>query len=156
AFDACAAVLADEPGLDLRGLVFGDDAEAPLPPSIMQPATIPNAHVLARWWMAQGLQPVAMVGHNVGESDDAALAEGVEPPDAPRLVERRGRLMQAQPTGAMLSVRMPLDALQPRLPATLSLAAENAPGACVVAGPHEEVAGFQQRLEGEGVACRLL
>src|SRR5690606_16481691 len=36
------------------------------------------------------------------------------------------------------------------------LAAENAPGACVVAGPHEEVAGVQHRLEGEGVACRLL
>src|SRR5690606_35672729 len=28
AFDACAAVLGDELGLDLRALVFGDDAEA--------------------------------------------------------------------------------------------------------------------------------
>lgn len=156
AFDACAAVLADEPGLDLRGLVFGDDAEALLPTSIMQPAIFAIEYALARWWMAQGLQPVAMVGHSVGEFVAATLAGVFELPDVLRLVARRGRLMQAQPTGAMLSVRMPLDALQPCLPATLSLAAENAPGACVVAGPHEEVAGFQQRLEGEGVACRLL
>ena len=65
-------------------------------------------------------------------------------------------LMQAQPSGAMLSVRLPLDALLPRLPQALSLAAENAPGTCVVAGPHEAIAAFQQRLEGEGVACRAL
>lgn len=56
----------------------------------------------------------------------------------------------------MLSVRLPLDALLARLPGTLSLAAENAPGTCVVAGPHEAIAAFQQRLEGEGVACRAL
>src|SRR5690606_2175611 len=43
-----------------------------------------------------------------------------------------------------------------RLTGGLSLAAENAPGACVVAGTHEAVAGFQAQLEIEGVACRLL
>jgi amino acid adenylation domain-containing protein len=156
AFDACAQGLSDELGRDLRDIVFGDDADAMLPTAIMQPAIFSMEYSLARWWMAQGLQPVAMVGHSIGEFVAATLAGVFSLPDALRLVARRGRLMQQQPAGAMLSVRMPLDALLPRLPATLSLAAENAPGACVVAGPHEAVAAFQQQLEGEGVACRAL
>ena len=156
AFDACAAVLDDELGLDLRALVFGDDGDALLPTAIMQPAIFSIEYSLARWWMAQGVVPVAMAGHSVGEFVAATLAGVFELPDALRLVARRGRLMQAQPSGAMLSVRMPHAALVAKLPAALSLAAENAPGTCVVAGPHEAVAGFQAQLEAEGVACRLL
>lgn len=156
AFDACADVLDIELRQDLRALVFGDNAEALLPTAIMQPAIFSIEYSLARWWMAQGVMPAAMVGHSVGEFVAATLAGVFALPDALRLVARRGRLMQAQPSGAMLSVRLPLDALLPRLPAELSLAAENAPGACVVAGPHEAVAAFQQQLEGEGVACRAL
>ncbi|WP_243708049.1 non-ribosomal peptide synthetase/type I polyketide synthase [Luteimonas arsenica] len=156
AFDACSEVLDAELGLELRGLVFGDDAEALLPTSIMQPAIFSIEYSLARWWMAQGLVPSAMLGHSVGEFVAATLAGVFELPDALRLVARRGRLMQAQPPGAMLSVRLPLDALSPRLPAGVSLAAENGPGTCVVAGSHEDIAAFQQQLEGEGVACRAL
>ncbi|MGY1409883.1 hybrid non-ribosomal peptide synthetase/type I polyketide synthase [Luteimonas sp. A611] len=156
AFDACAAVLDGELGLDLRALVFGDDGDALLPTAIMQPAIFSIEYSLARWWMAQGVVPVAMAGHSVGEFVAATLAGVFELPDALRLVARRGRLMQAQPSGAMLSVRMPHDALAAKLPDTLSLAAENAPGTCVVAGPHGEVAALQSQLEAEGVACRLL
>ena len=156
AFDACAAVLDDELGLDLRALVFGDDGDALLPTAIMQPAIFSIEYSLARWWMAQGVVPVAMAGHSVGEFVAATLAGVFELPDALRLVARRGRLMQAQPSGAMLSVRMAHDALAAKLPDTLSLAAENAPGTCVVAGPHDAVAAFHSQLETDGVACRLL
>src|SRR5690606_35199996 len=128
AFDACAAVLDVELGLDLRALVFGDDPDALLPTAIMQPAIFSIEYSLARWWMAQGVLPVAMVGHSVGEFVAATLAGVFELPDA----------------------------LVAQLPDALSLAAENAPGTCVVAGPHEAVAAFQAQLEVEGVACRLL
>lgn len=148
AFDDCAQVLDVELGQDLRALVFGDDADALLPTAIMQPAIFSIEYALARWWMSHGVVPTAMVGHSVGEFVAATLAGVFSLPDALRLVARRGRLMQAQPAGAMLSVRLPLDALQARLPDALSLAAENAPGACVVAGPHEAIAAFQQQLEG--------
>jgi len=156
AFDDCARVLDAELGQDLRALVFGDDADALLPTAIMQPAIFSIEYSLARWWMAQGVVPVAMVGHSVGEFVAATLAGVFALPDALRLVARRGRLMQAQPSGAMLSVRLPQETLMARLPVALSLAAENAPNACVVAGPHDAIAAFQQQLEGEGVACRAL
>ncbi|MEN1925277.1 non-ribosomal peptide synthetase/type I polyketide synthase [Luteimonas qiangzhengi] len=156
AFDACAEVLDAELGQDLRALVFGDDAEALLPTAIMQPAIFSIEYSLARWWMAQGLTPAAMVGHSVGEFVAATLAGVFELPDALRLVARRGRLMQAQPAGSMLSVRQSRVGLLARLPEGLSMAAENAPGACVVSGPHDLVSSFQQQLEAEGVACRAL
>lgn len=156
AFDSCADLLAPELGVDLRSVAFGDDAEALLPTSIMQPAIFSIEYSLARTWMALGVQPAALMGHSVGEFVAATIAGVFTLPDALRLVARRGALMQAQPTGAMLSVRLKVDDLLQRLPESLSLAAENSVSACVVAGTHEAIAGFQAQLEAAGVACRLL
>ena len=156
AFDACAEVLDPLLGFDLRERVFGDDPDALLPTSVTQPATFAIEYALARLWMSLGVQPAAMIGHSVGEFVAATLAGVFSLPEALRLVARRGALMQAQPPGAMLSVRMPLESLLERLPSTLSLAAENAPGTCVVAGAAADVASFQARLEADGVGCRAL
>ena len=159
AFDECADVLRAGhviPGLDLRTLMFSDDPEALLPTAVMQPATFAIEYALARLWMSQGITPVAMIGHSVGEFVAATLAGVFALHDALRLVARRGALMQAQPAGSMLSVRMALDALLARLPPEVSLAAENAPGSCVVSGPDEAIARFQAQLEIEGIACRAL
>ncbi|KAF1721993.1 hybrid non-ribosomal peptide synthetase/type I polyketide synthase [Pseudoxanthomonas wuyuanensis] len=156
AFDRCVDELKAELKLDLGQIVFGDDAEAMLPTAIMQPAIFSFEYALAQWWLSQGLTPVAMIGHSVGEFVAATLAGVFSLADALRLVARRGRMMQAQPSGAMLSVRLSLEDLTARLPASLSLAAENAPGACVVAGSHEAVAALQAQLESDGIACRAL
>jgi acyl transferase domain-containing protein len=155
AFDECMEHL--RPLLpDLGERIFGGGIEALRPTGFMQPATFAIEYALARAWLALGLRPAAMVGHSVGEFVAATLAGVFELPDALRLVARRGALMQAQPGGGMLAVRLGLDTLLERLPGDLSLAAENAPGACVVAGPHGALAAFQATLEADGVACRPL
>lgn len=156
AFDECADLLRAELGFDLRERVFAGSAEDLQPTATMQPATFAIEYALARMWMSHGVMPAAMIGHSVGEFVAAALAGVFTLADALRLVARRGALMQAQPTGTMMSVRLALDALLPRLPDDLSLAAENAPGACVVSGPDDAIARFQGQLESDGVACRVL
>jgi amino acid adenylation domain-containing protein len=156
AFDACADGLRGELGFDLRNVVFGDDAAALLPTAVMQPAIFAIEYSLAQWWMSKGVTPAAMLGHSIGEYAAATLAGVFSLADALKLVARRGRLIQAQPAGGMLSVRLAADALSSRLTAGLSLAAENAPGACVVSGPLGELAEFQAMLEREDVACRKL
>src|SRR3546814_21901 len=135
AIDDCVDALADTSGFEaasgpgLRECMFCDDAQALLPTAVMQPATFAIEYALARLWMEQyGIRPVAMVGHSVGEFAAATLAGVFTLPDAMRLVAHRGRLMQAQPAGAMLSVRAGFDAIAQRLPEALSMAAENAPG----------------------------
>lgn len=156
AIDECARLLQGELGFDLRDRMFGDDAEALLPTSVMQPATFAIEYALARLWLHRGVSPAVMIGHSIGEFVAATLAGVFDLADALRLVARRGALMQAQPAGAMLSIRLPAETVQARLPESLSLAAENSPLASVVAGEFEDVAAFQAQLEGEGIACRAL
>lgn len=155
AFDECADALRDCE-LDLHALAFSDEPAVLLPTAVMQPAIFSIEYALARWWLSKGLRPSAMIGHSIGEFVAATLAGVFTLPDAVRLVARRGALMQAQPTGSMLSVRLGIDEISARLPPGVSLAAENAPGACVVAGPSDAIAAFQAQLDADGTACRAL
>ena len=156
ALDEVACALRGELGFDLRERLFAHDADALQATALTQPATFAIEYALARLWMSLGLTPVAMIGHSVGEFAAAVIAEVMTLGDAARLVARRGRMMQALPSGAMLSVRLGAAELHARLPGTLSLAAENAPNASVVSGTHEAIEAFRVTLEAEGVASRLL
>ncbi|SFM99915.1 type I polyketide synthase [Dokdonella immobilis] len=156
ALDECATMLAGELGFDLRDRLFADDAEALLDTGVTQPATFAIEYALARLWMDAGVRPGLLVGHSVGEFVAAVIAGVMGLEDALRLVARRGRLMQAQPAGAMLSVRLDAERLAARLPESLCLAAENAPSACVVSGQIADVETLRVALEADGVACRLL
>jgi amino acid adenylation domain-containing protein len=156
AFDECARLLDGVVAFDLRACMFGGDAEGLKETSVTQPATFVLEYALARTWLALGAAPSAMVGHSVGEFVAAVLAGVMSLHDAIRLVARRGELMQALPSGSMLSVRMPAERLIARLPAALSLAAENGPRACVVAGPAHDIAALQSELEAQGETTRLL
>src|SRR5262249_19057846 len=72
----------------------------------------------------------------------AHLAGVFDLPDALRVVECRGRLMQEQPTGAMLAVPLAEADLRAQLPDDLSIAAVNGPELCVVSGDHQAIAAF--------------
>ncbi|RMH48221.1 MAG: amino acid adenylation domain-containing protein, partial [Alphaproteobacteria bacterium] len=97
---------------------------------------------------ARGIRADALLGHSLGEFV-AAVASGVmDEGDALRVVAARGRLMQAAPAGAMLSVRADAHALLPLLGAfpDLEIAAENAPRLTVVAGPDASIDALAGRL----------
>ncbi|RZI69279.1 MAG: amino acid adenylation domain-containing protein, partial [Variovorax sp.] len=142
--------------VDLRERMASDDPAALAPTAVTQPATFAFEYAMARQLLATRLAPAALIGHSVGEFVAAVLAGVMSLADAARLVARRGALMQALPAGAMLSVRMPAAQLLARLPDGLSLAADNAPMACVAAGPAEGIAQLQAALEAEGIAVRRL
>ncbi len=157
AFDACMQGLGGMFDFDFKGLLFGGDAKALVATEITQPALFCLEYSLANYWIGQGLQPAAMIGHSVGEFVAATLAGVMSLHDAVRLVVQRGRLMQVLPSGAMLAIRTSADKVLPRLRhPQISLAAENSPGLCVVAGPHEPIAVLQAELESDGVVCRVL
>lgn len=156
AFDACMQAARADAGFDLRERMWSDDPDALLPTAVMQPAIFAMEYALAQWWLGLGVQPVALVGHSIGEFAAAALAGVFTLTDAMHLVIRRGALMQAQPAGAMLSVRLSAVELAPHLPADVALAVENAPATCAVAGSAEAIATFAATLAAQGVACRPL
>ena len=58
----------------------------------------------------------------------------------------RAALVQAQPSGAMLSVRLPEKDVLPLLDSQLAIAAINSPNLCVVSGPHDGLTGWRSSL----------
>ncbi|MEP6720010.1 MAG: amino acid adenylation domain-containing protein [Variovorax sp.] len=156
AFDDCLRAFDGVLDFDMRERIYSADPAALAPTSVTQPATFALEYALARQLLALGLKPAALIGHSVGEFAAAVLAGVMRLEDAARLVARRGALMQAQPAGVMLTVRLPAVQLQARLPEGLSLAAENGPTACVAAGPFDAIEALRVALEADGIPARLL
>jgi acyl transferase domain-containing protein len=146
-FDTCAGLLGFDLAEALRGEQLGQTR-------ITQPALFTVEYALAKLWQSKGIQPAAMAGHSIGEYVAACLAGVFDLEDALAIVATRGRLMQAMPVGAMLSVSLPADELV--LPPGVELAAANAPRLSVVAGERDAVAAYAGRLRGGGVKCREL
>ena len=161
--DACASFLAPVLKRDLRGLLYpssnADDrlAQAELQQtSLAQPALFAVEYALAQLWRSWGVQPSALIGHSLGEYVAACLSGVLELEDALTLVAERGRLMQAAPPGAMLSVSLSPAAIRPHLVQGLEIAAINAPDRCVVSGPPHAIETLKARLEEEGGGVRRL
>ena len=161
AIERCAAILQPHLETDLRNVLYpeaGDDAAAAAltNTALAQPALFATSYATARFWMANGILPVAMLGHSVGEFVAACLAGVFSLEDALGLVAARGRLMGSMPPGEMLSVRLPEAELLPLLGDTLDLAASNAPSLCVAAGPAEEIERLEAKLQARAVPSRRL
>ncbi|MDT0490377.1 amino acid adenylation domain-containing protein [Streptomyces griseus] len=158
AMDECARLLAGPLGLDLRTVLYPDvPAEDGLThTTLAQPALFATEYALSRLLLSWGVEPDVMVGHSIGEFTAAALSGVLSLADAARLVAVRGRLMQDQPTGAMISVAAAAADIEPLLPPGVSIAAVNAPTLCVASGPHEAVAAFGALLADRGITVRPL
>jgi acyl transferase domain-containing protein len=162
--DLCAEILRPHLGLDLRDVLYpaGERADAGRPgleqTALAQPALFVVEYALARLWMEWGVQPAAMLGHSIGEYVAACLAGVFSLEDALSLVALRGRLMQQLPGGAMLALKCSPEDVLPLLSADerLSLAALNAPAACVVSGRVEAIEQLEARCARLNIAARRL
>jgi len=150
--DLCANILTPLMGLDIREILYPDNgateqkATGLEQTAVAQPALFVIEYALSQLWMAWGIQPVAMLGHSIGEYVAACLAGVFSLEQALELVALRGRLMQSLPAGAMLSVVLSEQQIQPYLSPDISLAAVNAPALCVVSGPTEAIEALENRL----------
>ena len=85
-------------------------------------------------------EPVALLGHSLGEFSALVAGGALGLADAVRLVRRRGELMQAaDPSGGMLAViGMDADAIAHAIADTqMVVANDNAPGQVVISGPRD-------------------
>ncbi len=156
AYDECCRILAPHFDGDAKARFFSDDPGALTQTSITQPAVFSLEYSLARLLLHVGLRPSVLIGHSVGEFVAAVLAEVMPLDRALTLVAHRGRLMQALPSGSMLSVRLPAAQLEARLPSNVSLAAENGPTACVAAGPTDAIDALARALEADEIPAKRL
>ncbi|WP_103667734.1 type I polyketide synthase [Pseudanabaena sp. BC1403] len=163
--DRCLTILLEQHNLDLRSILFNDFTKDVNQPSaseqlmqteIAQPALFTIEYALAKLWISWGVKPQSMIGHSIGEYAAACLAGVFSLADALSLVAVRGQLMQKQKTGAMLSVNLSAQDVQPFLSEHLFLAVSNSPSLSVVSGTMEAVLALQSQLSTQGIISRLL
>ncbi|AJD42171.1 amino acid adenylation domain-containing protein [Rhizobium gallicum bv. gallicum R602sp] len=160
--DRGAELLKPMLGLDLRifichcGPVPESMADEQRNTRIAQPCLYLVEYALARLWMSRGLRPYAMIGHSVGEFVAATLANAISFEDGLRLVASRGRLMQSQPQGAMVSVRADAQTVSAYLKGDVEIAAVNAPKLSVISGPFAEIDEVCSAFEVGGIAFSRL
>ncbi len=161
--DRCSEFLRPILATDLRTIMFssqGSTEEAEqllLQTRFTQPAIFVFEYALAHLWMSWGVQPVALIGHSVGEFVAACLAGVFSLEDALRLIAERARLVQQQTNGAMLSVQLPEHEVRAIFngsvsSGSVSIAAINTPTSCVLAGPIEAIDAAEQKLTNSGVS----
>ncbi|MFD4375303.1 acyltransferase domain-containing protein [Streptomyces sp. NPDC058486] len=126
--DRCFRLLAEEHGVDLRGVLFppgGPEGtgrreevfDRPMAPEeihrtvVAQPLLFALQYSLARALTALGAAPAALAGYSVGEYTAACVAGVFPVEDALRLVTGRARLVDGLPPGAMLAVAAGPEAL---------------------------------------------
>ncbi|MFC5288485.1 SDR family NAD(P)-dependent oxidoreductase [Actinokineospora guangxiensis] len=124
----------------------GDPAVGQVALFIVEFAT---AATLCDW----GVEPVAVVGHSLGEYAAAVVAGALSLTDALAMTAARGELFAELPAGAMLAVA---GQVRDGLPDGLDLSAVNSEDQHVIAGDPTKVASYATDLVARGVWCRPL
>jgi phthiocerol/phenolphthiocerol synthesis type-I polyketide synthase E len=125
---------------------------------LAQPALFAVELAAATALRGLGLDPVAAIGHSLGEVTAACVAGAIDLGDAARFVTARGLAMQACGPGAMLAVgadeQRVRDAVA-RFGRQVEVAAVNGTDSCVVAGPVDAIADFAVLLGPDVFTKRL-
>ncbi|MYS24236.1 Acyl transferase domain-containing protein, partial [Streptomyces sp. DvalAA-14] len=114
---------------------------------------------LAELWRSFGVEPDAVVGHSQGEIAAACVSGALSLEDGARIITVRSRVITTLPSGAMLSVTMPLDLLEKRLTrwsGRLSVSVVNSPSSVVVSGAVDACEELAAECEAEGIRMRRL
>jgi acyl transferase domain-containing protein/2-polyprenyl-3-methyl-5-hydroxy-6-metoxy-1,4-benzoquinol methylase/acyl carrier protein len=109
-------------------------------------------YALAQLLMKWGIKPQAMIGYSFGEYAAACTAGVFSLEDALKLVVSRGKLLQKIPPGAMLSIPLPVEQVNPFLNTQLSTAIDNG-DSCIVAGPGTAIDALALQMKKRKLLC---
>ncbi|KGJ97527.1 type I polyketide synthase [Colwellia psychrerythraea] len=161
-FDRCRQGFQPHLDLDIAELIFVDDnqaenaAEQLKQTALTQPVLFAVEYALAKQWQAWGIKPNAMIGHSIGEYVAACLAGVFSFADTLKIVAQRGLLIQAQPSGSMLSVALSEKKLVAYLQSGCELASVNGPENCVISGTDSAISAAEATLTAAGIAVQRL
>lgn len=121
-----------------------------------QPLLYAIDYALGRVTLSWGVEPVALLGHSVGEMAAATLAGVFDFADGMRLMRDRMEQFADTPAGGMLAVAGAAADVEPHLYGSVAIAAVNAPRQILVAGPRAELAEVERTLRDQGYTCKAV
>ncbi|MBF0135019.1 MAG: SDR family oxidoreductase [Magnetococcales bacterium] len=157
----CDSVLKPLLGRSLLEVLFAPEQAAELDQTgNTQPAMFALEVALARLWQSWGVEPVAMLGHSVGEYAAACVAGLFTLEEGLHLIAARARGMQSLPAGGAMSAILADEATVSAVVAThgdaLSVAGVNGPRNTVISGTRAAVDQVVAHFTGLGITCRPL
>ncbi|MDC0676172.1 type I polyketide synthase [Sorangium atrum] len=162
AIEECDALLRPHLERPLIEVLYPSEGQAsPLDETeYTQPALFAVEYALSAQWKAWGIEPIAVLGHSVGEYVAACVAGVMGLEQGLELIATRGRLMQGLPKqGAMAALfadeATVAEAVRPYA-AEVSVAAVNGPSETVVSGARGAVTAVVEALGARGVKGRWL
>ena len=122
--------------------------------TVAQPLLYAVGLALGRLVLSWGAEPVALLGHSVGELVAATLAGVLAAEDGFRLMRQRVHQFAGTPAGGMLAVAAPLAEVGDVLGDGVYLAAVNAHRQLLLAGRREDLDRAARVLLERGLVCR--
>ncbi|MCW5211359.1 SDR family NAD(P)-dependent oxidoreductase [Desulfobulbus sp. TB] len=162
--EQCDRILQSYLEISLLKVLYGKDKEKSKKllsqTKYTQPALFAIEYALAGLWQSWGIEPIAVIGHSVGEYAAACIAGVFSLEDGLKLIAERGGLMQAlPPNGMMTAVQTDetklLQVIAPYLD-HVSIAGLNAPQSMVLSGERQTVTQIIKQLQAEGIKCKPL
>nr|WP_272922554.1 acyltransferase domain-containing protein [Streptomyces sp. SID5785] len=155
---AADEALAPHVGRSVVELMLGD-SPAVHETELTQPVLFATGYALAATLLEEGVRPVALLGHGVGEFAAATVCGALSLPDAARLVAARGALMQQLPSGGgmMATCADPFEAAEAAAAEPgVSIGALNAARATVLSGDLPGLRRASGRLGERGISSAFL
>ena len=125
---------------------------------VAQPAILAISIALAELLRAHGVEPVAILGHSIGDVPAAYMAGALSLDDAARVMALWSLSLETlRDRGGMASVELTPEALEPylaRWSRHLNVAAHNGPGVTVVSGDSEALEALLEELRADGVRAQ--
>ena len=158
AFDA--AVRAESRFSILEELTAAPEVSRLAQIDVVQPVLVGVEIALAALWRSWGIEPLAVVGHSLGEVAAANVAGILDVTDAAKVIARRSRLLRGiAGRGGMAVVELgEAEARKAisRHEANLGVAVVNGPRSTVLSGSTEALQEVLSELEAGGVFCRSI
>ncbi|HET6857721.1 MAG TPA: SDR family NAD(P)-dependent oxidoreductase [Streptomyces sp.] len=150
-------LIGEESGFSVREVLENADDAALAPIDVVQPVLFAVQVALAAAWQARGVEPVAVIGHSMGEAAAAVVSGALTRQEGVQVTCRRSRLMKRiAGRGAMAVFPVSAQAMEEHLSAdgaagSVTTAVHLSPGATVVSGAPEAVNALLNSRAQEGI-----